>query len=117
MRQRSLQILEKETRVTSRVTAVDPVALREDDTRYRELVDHLHSAVVVYEAAAGGEDFIIRDFNPAAARLEQTIPQAVIGRPVTEAFPRRCGVRPPRCPAARLQDGQGEAPPDRALPG
>jgi PAS domain S-box-containing protein/putative nucleotidyltransferase with HDIG domain len=87
MRQRPLQVLEQRSQVTSRSAAVDGAELREGDARYRELVDHLHLGVVIYEATAGGEDFIIRDFNPAAARLEKTAPQAVIGRPLTEAIP------------------------------
>jgi PAS domain S-box-containing protein/putative nucleotidyltransferase with HDIG domain len=90
MRTRGLPITEEQIQVASPSQAVDLVALCEGETRYRELVDHLHSGIVVYEAMAGGEDFIIRDFNPTAAWLEKTTPQAVIGRPVTEAFP---GVR------------------------
>jgi PAS domain S-box-containing protein len=66
---------------------VDPATLRESEIRYRELVEHMHSGVVLYEATAGGEDFIIRDFNAAAAQIERIAPQAVIGRPVTQAFP------------------------------
>jgi PAS domain S-box-containing protein/putative nucleotidyltransferase with HDIG domain len=87
MRQSTLPLTEKRSQVRSQPAAVDLAVLRAGETRYRELFDHLHSGVVVYEATAGGADFIIRDFNPAAARLEQTTPQAVIGRPVTEAFP------------------------------
>ena len=87
MRQRTLKVIEKRSPVTNRSAAVGREELRAGYARYRELVDHLHLGVVIYEATAGGEDFIIRDFNPAAACIEKTAPQAVIGRPVTEAFP------------------------------
>ena len=87
MSQSALPVQQERARVKSRSPAADLTALREGEIRYRELVDHLQSGVVVYEATAGGEDFIIRDFNPAAARLEKTTPRAVIGRLVTEAFP------------------------------
>ena len=56
------------------------------EAHYRELIDDLDS-VVAYEATAGGENFVIRVFNPAAACLEGTTPEAVIGRLVTEAIP------------------------------
>jgi PAS domain S-box-containing protein/putative nucleotidyltransferase with HDIG domain len=90
IRQRTLRVSEKPAPITGRSPAVGLAALREDETRYRELVDHLDSGVVVYEATSCGDDFVIRDFNRAAARIEQTTAQAVIGRLVTEAFP---GVR------------------------
>jgi PAS domain S-box-containing protein/putative nucleotidyltransferase with HDIG domain len=56
-------------------------------TQQREPADHLPSGIVVYEATAGGEDFVVRDCDPAAARIEGTTPQRAIGRPVAEAFP------------------------------
>jgi PAS domain S-box-containing protein len=54
------------------------------------LVDATGSGVVVYDACDGGEDFIVREFNAAAERLEQTASSDVVGRKVTEVFP---GVR------------------------
>lgn len=62
-------------------------ALRESESRFRELFDNMKSGVVIYEAVADGTDFLIKDFNTGAERIED-IPRArVVGRRVTEAFP------------------------------
>ncbi len=52
-----------------------------------ELFDKITSGVMVYEAADKGRNFIVRDMNPAAERIEKTARQHVVGRPLTEAFP------------------------------
>jgi PAS domain S-box-containing protein len=77
------------------VTAVNDIteqrlaqeSLRSSEGRYRELVDHMTSGVVVYEPTANEEDFIIREFNIAAQGIEQLDRAEVVGRPVTDAFP------------------------------
>jgi PAS domain S-box-containing protein len=65
-------------------------ALGESEHRFRELFENMSSGVAVYEAVDGGADFIFKDFNAAATRIEQTPRKAVIGRRVTDVFP---GVR------------------------
>ncbi|MEI7850912.1 MAG: ATP-binding protein [Kiritimatiellales bacterium] len=52
-----------------------------------ELFEKITSGVAVYEAMDKGHDFIIRDMNPAAERIEKTTRQDVVGRRLTEAFP------------------------------
>lgn len=63
------------------------IALECSETRYFELFDHISSGVVVYEAVHDGEDFIIRDCNRAAERIEQIKRSSVIGKSLLEAFP------------------------------
>jgi PAS domain S-box-containing protein/putative nucleotidyltransferase with HDIG domain len=58
-----------------------------DETRYSELFNHMSSGVAVYEAVDDGEDFIFKDFNPAAEKIERVSRGEVIGRRVTEVFP------------------------------
>ena len=58
-----------------------------DETRYSELFNHISSGVTVYEAVEEGEDFIIRDFNPAAEKIERVSRPEVVGRRVSEVFP------------------------------
>ncbi|MFA5400542.1 MAG: PAS domain S-box protein [Dehalococcoidia bacterium] len=58
-----------------------------DETRYSELFNHMSSGVAVYEAVDDGEDFIIKDFNPAAERIERISRDEVLGQRVTEVFP------------------------------
>jgi PAS domain S-box-containing protein len=62
-------------------------ALKWSEARYRELASHISSGVAVYEAAADGEDFIFRDFNLAAERMEGMGRDQVLGRGVLEVFP------------------------------
>jgi len=51
------------------------------------LMDHMNSAVAVYEAVDNGEDFIFKDFNAAGLRFEKVKKEDVIGRRVTQVFP------------------------------
>ncbi|MHB8084773.1 MAG: PAS domain S-box protein [Dehalococcoidia bacterium] len=60
------------------------------EEHYHQLIDHISSGVVVYEAVRGGEDFIIKDFNRAAEKIEKVNRDDVVGRSVLEVFP---GVR------------------------
>jgi PAS domain S-box-containing protein len=62
-------------------------SLRASEERYRELVDHMTSGVVVYEPTANAEDFIIREFNVAAQRIEGLDRDEVVGRVLTDVFP------------------------------
>ena len=64
--------------------------LRESEERFRHLFENMGNAVVVYEADNEGENFLIKDFNQAAERIEKIKKEALLGRRVTEAFP---GVR------------------------
>jgi len=58
-----------------------------EGTPLGELFEKITSGVAVYEAMDKGQDFIIRDMNPAAERIEKTTRQDVVGRRLTEAFP------------------------------
>jgi len=62
-------------------------ALRESETRFRELFGSIRSGVAVFEAVDEGEDFLIRDLNPAAEQIEGRSKDQILGRRVTEAFP------------------------------
>ena len=62
-------------------------ALRESEIRFRELFDNINSGVAVYEAVENGTDFVLKDFNRAGQRIEETSKQDVLGRRVTEVFP------------------------------
>lgn len=57
------------------------------ETRYREIFERMRSGVAVCEAVAGGSDFVIRDFNGAAERIEGVERARVLGRRLTEVFP------------------------------
>lgn len=61
-------------------------ALRESEERYSQMFDNMSSGVAVFEAMRGG-DFIIKDVNKAAARIEGLDRDDIIGRPVQGVFP------------------------------
>ncbi|MGB9869823.1 PAS domain S-box protein, partial [Methanothermobacter sp.] len=58
-----------------------------DKERYRKLFEYIDSCVAVYEAVDNGDDFLIRDFNRAAERVEGVKRKEILGRRVTEVFP------------------------------
>ena len=62
-------------------------ALRKSDEKFRGLFEHMTSGVAVYEAVHDGEDFILMDFNPAAAAIEHKSRDEIVGKRVTDAFP------------------------------
>ncbi len=61
--------------------------LRESELRYRDLFNSTNNGVVVYEAAADGEDFIVKDFNRAAERIEDVKKDDIIDKSIFQAFP------------------------------
>jgi PAS domain S-box-containing protein len=62
-------------------------ALRHGEERFRQLVENMSSGVAVYEARIDGRDFIIKDFNRAAERIEGVARRDIVGRSVLEVFP------------------------------
>jgi len=62
-------------------------ALRASENRYYKLFKHMSSGVAIYEAVENGTDFLIRDFNAAAERMEKIQKEEVLGKRVTEIFP------------------------------
>jgi PAS domain S-box-containing protein len=61
--------------------------LRQTEVRYRELFDSINVCVAVYKAKNGGEDFVIKDFNTAAEKVEKVNRQDIIGKSILEVFP------------------------------
>lgn len=62
--------------------------------RFREIFDHMTDCAVLYEAVGDGEDFVCKDFNIAAERMEGFTTGEVSGRSVLDVFPgvRECGL-------------------------
>jgi diguanylate cyclase (GGDEF)-like protein/PAS domain S-box-containing protein len=65
-------------------------ALQSSETVFRELFEHMRSAVAIYAAVDDGKDFVFRDFNRSGESIERIARGEVIGRRLTEVFP---GVR------------------------
>ena len=60
---------------------------RESEERFSELFNHMSSGVVIYEAIDNGGDFIFRDCNPAAEKIEKVSRKDILGKRVSEVFP------------------------------
>ncbi|MCF6187082.1 MAG: PAS domain S-box protein [Desulfobulbaceae bacterium] len=60
---------------------------RKSESFYRSLFDHSSSGVAVYEAVDNGRDFIFRDFNSAAEKMDGISRDELMGRRITELYP------------------------------
>lgn len=61
--------------------------IRESESRFKELFNHMSSGVAVYEAKDNGKDFIIKDFNRAAEKIDKVNKEDIIGESVLKVFP------------------------------
>ena len=52
-----------------------------------DLFSHINNGVAVYEVIDGGKDFIFKDFNTAAERIDNKSREDVIGRKLTDVYP------------------------------
>ncbi len=55
--------------------------------KYRELFENMHSGVAVYEVRDDGRDFIFKDFNRAAERIDNDSRDRLVGKSVFEVRP------------------------------
>jgi diguanylate cyclase (GGDEF)-like protein/PAS domain S-box-containing protein len=91
--------------------------LRESETRYRTLFDHIGSGVAIYAARDQGQEFVFRDVNYVTAQVSGLTRKELIRQLLTEVFPgvesfgllevlRRVWTSgiPERFPAAHYQD-------------
>ncbi len=60
---------------------------RQRDARYHELFENMRTGAAVFEARGKGEDFVFKDFNRGAERIEDLGREQVIGRSLSEIFP------------------------------
>ena len=61
--------------------------LRQSEERFWQLFSSMPSGVSVYEAVDDGEDFVFRDYNAAAEKIDRISRDNVVGKRVTQAFP------------------------------
>jgi PAS domain S-box-containing protein len=64
--------------------------LEESETQFRQLFENMSSGVAIYEVKNDGNDFIFKNFNHAAEKIENIKREKVIGENVLKIFP---GVR------------------------
>lgn len=61
--------------------------LRDTETRYEALFQHMLNGVGIYEPIRNGEDFILVDMNQAAERIEKIKKRKVLGQSISRVFP------------------------------
>ncbi len=61
--------------------------LREQEYGFRKLFDNMTNAVVIYEPAEQGRNFLVKDVNRAAQQLEQLSKEDLIGKHLSTIFP------------------------------
>jgi len=61
--------------------------LRKSRRRYKAIFEGMMNAVAVYGAVDGGKDFIFRNINPAAEKLEKKKKEDILGKSVLEVLP------------------------------
>ncbi|MBD3237925.1 MAG: PAS domain S-box protein [Candidatus Eisenbacteria bacterium] len=71
--------------ITEERSAIE--ALQEATRRQRDVFESMSGAAAIYEAQAGGREFVLREFNPACERLEGLVRNRAIGRRLTELRP------------------------------
>jgi PAS domain S-box-containing protein len=58
-----------------------------EEERFRQLFSNTPMAAAIYEVINGGEDFVFKDINSAAERIEKIEKASVLGERVTNVFP------------------------------
>ena len=61
--------------------------IRENEIKFQNLFENIDTCVAVYEAIDNGSDFIIKDFNKAAEKIEKVSKNSIKGKRVTHVFP------------------------------
>jgi len=61
--------------------------IKTNENRFKELFERISNGVVVYEAVNGGKDFIFKNFNKAAEKIEKIRKKDILGKSVLEVFP------------------------------
>ncbi|MBL8658529.1 MAG: PAS domain S-box protein [Rhodospirillales bacterium] len=60
---------------------------RQGNAAFRELFENMRMGAAIFDAVGRGEDFVFRDFNRGAERMDNLERGNVIGRRLTEIFP------------------------------
>lgn len=62
--------------------------LQESEERYRELFNNMTNAVAIYEVKGDGDDFIFKDLNNAAQKIDNLKRDEVLGKSMPQFFPK-----------------------------
>lgn len=63
------------------------IEIKKEETRFRSLFQNMDHGVVIFELSADSDDFIFKDLNVAAEKLEQIKKEDIIGRIIGNKLP------------------------------
>ena len=61
--------------------------LKENESRFRAVFENMSNGVSIFEVIGNGEDFIFKDFNKAAEKIDKIKKEDVIGKSFLTVFP------------------------------
>ncbi len=62
-------------------------ALTESEELFRQLFENMSSGVAIFESVDNGADFCFKNFNSAAAKIDNLTKEKVIGNTISKVFP------------------------------
>lgn len=62
-------------------------AIRNSEERFKQLFDNMRNCVFVYQPVKNGANFVIKDLNRSAEKLEKVNRDEIIGKEITTVFP------------------------------
>jgi PAS domain S-box-containing protein len=89
VKERSAELSKANEELMAKITSHESTQreLYISETKFRHIFDNMSSGVAVYEAVSNAEDFIIKDLNKGAEKIEKISRGDVIGKSVLEIFP------------------------------
>jgi len=85
--QEQLKAINRQLEESNRQLKAAEEALRRSREQYKTMFEGTINAIAVYEAVNEGNDFILRNFNPSAERIERVKKEDLLGRSVLEILP------------------------------
>ena len=82
-----LRATEQLLRASNQQLRADEEELRQAAAKYKAMFDFSMNGIAVYEGVNNGKDFIFKDLNPAAEKMEKVKKQDFMGRSVQDVFP------------------------------
>lgn len=82
-----LRASEQQLKAANQQLKANEIVLSNSEKQYKTMFESSINALVVYEAVNDGNDFIIKNFNPSAEKIEKIKRNDLIGKSITETFP------------------------------
>ena len=81
------KLMEQQLRAANQQLRANEKELKKSRQRYKAMFEGSINAIAVYEAVDEGNDFVLKNFNPSAERIEKIKREDVIDKSVLKVFP------------------------------